>query len=123
MALEGQNTLQRRVCPQIENEDEEERWQEGDQMAEQVGEERHLEDTIELGECKGSSLKLDVIQKVPELVVNERMSQGERVKNPKVKKKVKGWSIGEMKERPNIAVEGRYGRDEMMEKRTQKQEV
>ena len=54
---------------------------------------------------------MDVIQKVPELVVNERMSQGERVKNPKVKKKVKGWSIGEMKERPNIAVE--EGTEEM----------
>ena len=28
-----------------------------------------------------------------------------RVKNPKEKKKVPGWSTGEMKERPNIAVE------------------
>ena len=33
------------------------------------------------------------------------MSQGERVKDPKEKKKVPGWSIEEMKERPNIAVE------------------
>ena len=45
------------------------------------------------------------MQKVPELVVNERMSQGKRVNNPKEKKKVPGWSIEEMKERPNIAVE------------------
>ena len=43
-------------------------------------------------------------KKVPELVVNERMSQGKKVKNPK-KKKVPGWSIEEMKERPNIGVE------------------
>ena len=49
--------------------------------------------------------KLDVIQKVPELVVNERMSQGERVKNPQVKKKVPGWSIEEMKERARLAEE------------------
>ena len=44
-------------------------------------------------------------KKVHELVVNERMSQGERVKNPKVKKKVPGWSIEEMKERTNFAEE------------------
>ena len=48
---------------------------------------------------------MDAMQKVPELVVNERMSQGKRVKNPKEKKNVQGWSIEEMKERPNMAVE------------------
>ena len=37
--------------------------------------------------------------------VTERMSQGEKVKHPKEKKKVPGWSIEEMKERPDIAVE------------------
>ena len=33
------------------------------------------------------------------------MSQGERVENPKEKKKVPGWSIEETKERTNIAEE------------------
>ena len=37
--------------------------------------------------------------------MNGRVSQGEIVKDPKEKKKVPGWSIEEMKERPNIAVE------------------
>ena len=46
-----------------------------------------------------------VRQKVPELVVNGRMSQGERVKNPKVKKKVPGWFVEEMKERTNFVEE------------------
>ena len=41
---------------------------------------------------EGSSL-----QKVPELVVTERMSQGKRAKSPKEKKKVPGWSIAEMR--------------------------
>ena len=50
-------------------------------------------------------MKEEVVQKVPELVVNERISQSERVKNPKEKKKVTGWSIEEVKERPDIAVE------------------
>ena len=45
------------------------------------------------------------VQKVPELVVDECMSQGKRVKSPKEKKKVPGWSIEEMKEKPNITVE------------------
>ena len=44
-------------------------------------------------------------KKVPELVVNERMSQGEKEKDTKEKKKMPGRSIEEMKERPNIAVE------------------
>ena len=74
-------------------------------MAEQWEEEQHLEDIVERRRMEGSSLKLDVIQKVPELAVNEPMSQGERVKNPTVKKKVPGWSVEEMKEKPNIAEE------------------
>ena len=52
-------------------------------MAEQWEEEQHLEETVERRKMEGSSLKLDVMPKVPELVVNERMSQGKRVKNPK----------------------------------------
>ena len=56
-------------------------------------------------EWKEAPLKLDAMQKVPELAVNERMSQGKRLKNPKEKKEVPGWSVEEMKERPNIAVE------------------
>ena len=54
---------------------------------------------------EGSSLELDVMQQVAELVVKKRMSQGENGKNPKVKKKVPGWSIEEVKERPNSAWE------------------
>ena len=50
-------------------------------MAEQWEEEQHLEELVERRRMKGCSLKLDVMQKVPELVVNERMSQGKRVKN------------------------------------------
>ena len=53
---------------------------------------------------EGSSSKLDVMQKVLELV-NRRMSQGEMAKDTKENKEVPGWSVQEMKERPNIAVE------------------
>ena len=49
---------------------------------------------------EGSSLQLEVMQKVLELV-----SQGKGVKGFKEKKIVPGWSIEEMKEKPNIAVE------------------
>ena len=52
-------------------------------MAAQWEQEQHLEETVERRRVEGSSLKLDVMPKVPELVVNERMSQGKRVKNPK----------------------------------------
>ena len=52
-----------------------------------------------------SSLQLEVMRKVPELVVHERMSQGKGVKGRKEKKKVPGQSVEEMKEIPNVAVE------------------
>ena len=41
-----------------------------------------MEDTVERRRTEGSSLKLDAVQKVPELVVTELMSEGERVKKP-----------------------------------------
>ena len=44
---------------------------------------------------EGSSLQAEVMQKVLELVVHERMSQGEGVRGTKEKKKVKGWSTEE----------------------------
>ena len=53
---------------------------------------------------EGSFLKLDVMQRIPGLVVTERMSQGDKVKRPRGKKKVPGWSIEEMKGRADIAV-------------------
>ena len=74
-------------------------------MAGQWEEEQHLEKLIEIGRLDGSFLKLEVMRKVPELVVNDRMSGGKRVKNPKEKKNVPVWSVEEMKERPNILVE------------------
>ena len=67
-------------------------------------------------ECKrseqrqGRNERIEVIrssQRMAQLVINERMSQGERVKNPKVKKKVPGWSIEEMKEKTSFAEEER----------------
>ena len=83
--MKNQNSILRWDCSQIVNEEEEESWQEGDQMAEQWEEEQHLEDTVERRRTEGSSLKLDVIRKVLELVVTERMSQGEKVRKPKRK--------------------------------------
>ena len=74
-AFETQNPTQRWDTSQIENE-EEESWQECDQIAGQREEEQHLEDLIERRRMEGSSLKLDVMQKFLELVVNKR--KGER---------------------------------------------
>ena len=100
------------IARRSRKEEGEESWQEGDQMEE----EQHLDDLIERRRMEGSSLKLDVMQKFPELVVNKRRSQGEQGKATKEKKKVPGWSFEEMKERPNIAAGGGYSRDEKMEK-------
>ena len=56
-------------------------------MAEQWKEEQHLEEIVERRNMEGSSLKLWAMQIVPELVVNERMSQGKRLKNPKMRRR------------------------------------
>ena len=61
MAFEGPNAIQRWDSSQIEN--QEERRQEGDQVAEQWEEEQQPEDIIERRRMEGSSFKLDVIQK------------------------------------------------------------
>ena len=69
-------------------------------MAEQWIEEQHLEEIVERRRMGGSSLKLDVIQKVLELVVNERVSQGEKGERHEKKRKkcqdgpLKKWREG-----------------------------
>ena len=90
-------------CSQIE--DEEESWRGRDHMAAQRDEERTLEEILEQRRLEGSSLQLEVVRKVPGLVVHERMSQGKGVKGFKEKKNVSGWSVEEVKEKPNVAVE------------------
>ena len=47
---------------------------------------------VERRRIEGSSLKLEAMQKVPELVVQERRSHGKGVKGLKEIKKVPGWS-------------------------------
>ena len=58
-------------CSHIENEEVEESWREGDQMAAQWDE----EEIFKRRRMEGSSLRLEVMQKVPELVVHERITQ------------------------------------------------
>ena len=78
-----------------ENEEEEESWRERDQMTAQWEEEQELDEILEQRGNEGDSLKLEVMRKAPELVVHERMSQGEGVRGPKEKKRVPGWSAEE----------------------------
>ena len=101
----GQSLMRNWDCSQIEKEEEEESWQEGDQMAAQWDAEQKLEEILERRRMEGSSLQLDVMQKVEELVLHERMSQSKGLKGLKGNKKVPGWSTEGMKEKPNIAVE------------------
>ena len=54
---------------------------------------------------EGSSWQAEVMRKVPEYVVFERMSQGEEVRCTKGKEKVKGSSIEEMRDKANSLVE------------------
>ena len=103
----GQSVKQNWDSSRVENEEEEEEkdWQEVEWMAVQWDEEQKLEEILARRRMEGNSLQLEVMQKAPELVVHERMSQGEKAKGTKEKKKVKGWSIEEMKDKVNSLVE------------------
>ena len=102
----GQSVKQSWDCAQIENEEEDEveDWQKEDQMEVQWAEDEKLEEVLGRRRTNGSTLQAEVTQRVPELVVHERMSQGEKVKGAK-EKKVKGWSTEEMKDKANSFLE------------------
>ena len=55
---------------------------------------------MERRRMEGNSLQLGAMRNVLELVVYERMSQGNKVKCTKEKRRVKGWSMEEMREKP-----------------------
>ena len=59
----GQSFMRSWDCSQIENEGEEERWQEGVQMAAQWDEEQKLEEILERRRMEGRSLQWEVMQK------------------------------------------------------------
>ena len=82
----GQGVTRSWDCSQMENEEEEESWQEGDQMTAQSDAEQKLDEIVQRRRIDGSFLKLEVMQKV-QLVVQERRSQGKGVKGLKEKKK------------------------------------
>ena len=74
----GRSVKQNWDCSQIEKED---------QMEVQWAEDEKLEESLEGRRTEGSSLQAEVMQKVPELVVRERMSQ---VEENKVRKRKEG---------------------------------
>ena len=78
-----------------QNEEEEESWQERDQMAAHWDEEQKL--------VEGSPGQFEVMRRVPELVLHERMSHGKRVKGLKEGKKIAGRSVEDMEEELNVA--------------------
>ena len=65
-------------------------------MEVQWAEAEKLEEIVERRRVEGGSLQAEVMQKVPELVIYERMSQGHKETGSGEKKKVKGWSAEEM---------------------------
>ena len=77
-------------------------------MVAQWEEDPKFEDILERGRMEGSSVQLEVMPKVPEIVVHERVPQGKGVKGLKEKKKVSGWSMEEMREKANYCCGGRH---------------
>ena len=102
------------IVSQIENEEEEkeEDWQKEDQMEVQWAECENLEESLERRRREGSSLLAEVMQKVPELLVHERTSQGKGVKCKEEKKTVKGRSTVEMKRKTKQLFGRRHRRNE-----------
>ena len=74
-------------------------------MEVQWAKDEKLEESLEQRRMEGSSLQADVVQKVLELAVHERISQGEKARGTKAKKQVTGWSIEEIKDKPKCLLE------------------
>ena len=74
----------------------------GTRLAAQWDEEQKLEEIVARRRMEGSSLQLEVMQKVLELVVQESMSQGKGMKGLKEKKEVQGWPFEDVKEKQNV---------------------
>ena len=87
----GQSVKRNWDCSQSENEEEEEEedWQKEDQMEVQWAEDEKLEDILERRKMEGGSLQAEVMQKVSELVVHERVSQGEKRELQKKRRNLK----------------------------------
>ena len=66
------------LFPNRKRREEEDDCEKGDQMEVQWAEDEKLEEILERRRREGSSLKADVMQNVPELVVHERVSQGKK---------------------------------------------
>ena len=76
----GQSVKQSWNCSQIEDEEEgEDDRQKKDQMERQWIEDEKLEENLERRKAEGVSLQTEVLQKVPELVVHERMSRCKKI--------------------------------------------
>ena len=99
----GQSVKQSWDCSQFGNEEEEEEevWREENQMESSWAEDGKLEEILEQRRGEGNALKVDVMQKAPELVVHEHMAQGEKVTSAEVKKKAREMSTEEMKDQAN----------------------
>ena len=95
----GQSVKQNWDCSQIENEEEEEDedWLKEHPMEMQWDGDEKLEEILERRRVEGCFLQAEVMQKVPDLVVHERMSHCNKAKRLEEKKKVKGWPTEEMK--------------------------
>ena len=65
-----QSFMQSWDCSHIENEEENESWREGDQMAAQWDEEQKLEDILERRRTEGSPVQLEVMHNATELFVH-----------------------------------------------------
>ena len=66
------------------------------QMEVQWTEDERVENILERRRMEGGSLQAEVVQKVPELVVHERMLQGEKAGGTRERMKVQGCSTEEM---------------------------
>ena len=89
-------------------------------MEKQWAEDEKLEEILERRRMEGNSLQLEVMQEVPEVVVHERATKDQEVIRTQEKKRVKGWSTEEMKDKVNSLVE--IDTEEMIKRRGLSQE-
>ena len=100
----GQRVKQHWDSSQIETEEEEESWREGDQMAAEWDEEEKLERFWNEEGWKEAPCSRTSCERYRSRLCMNACHKAKGVKGCKEKKIVPGWSVEEMKGKPNIAI-------------------
>ena len=63
-----------------------------------------MEKIVQQKKVNGGAWQVEALQKVPELIAQNRMSQSQKIQGSEGKKNLRGWSMEEMKDKPSSSL-------------------